>query len=118
MSEQLKEWYEGIDSQDVSPNGAIKIKVPVIDADSGEHVTADEPESVCDEPEETNDDPVVQRDKFNSLKAFMYSKRIQDVLVQIAGLVEPYEEDSEKREALIDKVRIMHKKLGEEIASL
>lgn len=114
---ELKEWYDGIDQQqDVAPNGLIKIKVPAIDADSGEQVIV-KPES-ADGGCESSDDPVVERDKHNSLKAFIYAKRIQDLLVRVAGLVEPYEEDSEERQKLVDKVRIMHQKLGEEIASL
>jgi len=122
MSEQLKEWYEGIEQKLVAPNGTIKLKVPVIDAESGQAVKAEEPgqDSTADGGFEgkKESDPVVEKDKHNSLKAFVYAKRMQDLLVRLAGLTEPYEEDSEQRQAIADKIKLMHKKLGEEIACL
>lgn len=116
MSKELREWYEGINEEDILPNGAISIKVPVVDADSGEHVTSDNLPQEQEPPK--SDDPVVEKDKHNSLKAFVCAKRIQDLLIRVAGLTSPYEEDSETRQAIVDKIKELHRELGEEIASL
>lgn len=116
----LKDWYEQLNEDDFLPNGAIKINAPVIDADSGERVVSAPPQVADDgtEMKPKSDDPVVDKDKDKSLKAFIYAKRMQDLLIKIAGLVEPYESDSEVRQALVDKLKYVHEKMGEEIASL
>jgi len=63
-------------------------------------------------------DPVVQKDKGNSLVAFVIAKKIQDILVRVAGLEEPYESDSEERQMMVDKLKKLYEKLGEHIGSL
>lgn len=119
---ELKEWYEGIDQNTIAPNGAIKIKVPVLDADNDNKpvvVTGGESNHpTANGGSEENKDPVVVKDKNSSLKAFVYAKKIQDLLVKAAGLDGPYDEDSEIRQALVDKIKLLYRKMGEEITCL
>lgn len=127
MKKELKEWYEEINESDILPNGVIKLRVPVLD-DEGSGVQLD-PNHIADggtEAPPNNDcmgsskpeDPVVEKDKGNSLKAFVCAKRIQDLLIQAASLAGPYEEDSETRQAIVDKIKSLHRELGEVLSQL
>jgi len=112
MEKNLKDWYKQINEEDILPNGVIKINVPVVDADVP--ITPEVDTTLI----KSNEDPVVSKDKGITLRAFVLAKQIQDSLVRLAGLVEPYESDSEERQKTSDHIKQLHRELGEEIASL
>jgi hypothetical protein len=114
MKDKLSDWYQQINEEDILPNGVIKINVPVVDADVP---VADVPTTMVP-PQEEKSDPVASKDKGISLRAFILAKQIQDSLVRLSGLVEPYEAESEERQKLSDSIKKLHRELGEEIACL
>ena len=120
MEENLIEWYNKLNEDE----GIAKITVPVMDTGDGkphgfppviEPETAEVPPVI--EPEKKVD-PVVSKDKQNALMSFVMVRRIQDLLVQVAGLSEPYETDSEERQEMVDSVKSLYIKLGDTIGKL
>ena len=110
-NENLVDWYQSLNEEE----GIAKITVPVLQPDNPPEGDAGEVEvPTITKPE----DPVVQKDKINSLGTFVMAKRIQDLLVRIAGLTDPYEQDSEERQGLVDKVKDLYIKLGDNIGKL
>lgn len=117
----LLEWYQEMAAGGISTPAASQITLPPV----GDSVTVSQTEiKVADDtdkvelPAPPNSDPVVIKDNNTSLRAFVYSKRIQDLLVRLAGLVEPYEKDSEERQKTVDEIKDFYKKLGEDVAKL
>ena len=112
--ESLLDWYKvGLNEDE----GITRMTIPVIP----NHMEV--PQGIEPEPEPEvvivkKEDPVVEKDKDTSLISFVMAKKIQDLLVRIAGLNEPYESDSEERQILVDKVKTIYTKLGENIGSL
>lgn len=113
MKDNLVDWYKKLNEED---EGIAKITVPVLQPD-GETPEMEKPHLPTPE-EPVVQDKVVAKDKDNSLVSFVMAKRIQDLLVRIAGLNEPYEADSEERQNLVDKVKDLYMKLGEKIGNL
>lgn len=99
---KLQEWYEEIDKENIDPNGTIQIRV-----------SSDDVEEI-----EKENDKVERKNKYNSLKAFFYARKIQDLLLELASLESPFSNESIERQDLVDKIRQIHSLLGEEIASL
>lgn len=118
--EYLREWYKSINENDISPSGMIKIKVPVLDADSGQQVSVNAVSSPDQENDQqgTKTDSVEAKSKDSALSSFVLAKRIQDLLLRTAGLNNPYNEDSEERQSILDKVRNLYRELGVNIAAL
>lgn len=115
MKQKLTDWYKQINEEDILPNGVIKINVPVIDTD----VPIAPVEEPSDETlEKPGDSSVVAKDKDASLRSFIIAKQIQDSLVRLAGLIEPYETDSEERQKISDHIKQLHRDLGEELSCL
>ena len=116
-AKSLKEWYGSINEEDMLPNGVIQLKLPVIDA-----VPEQEPEvqiQVSDqEVKKEISDPVVLKDREVSLKAFVLAKRIQDSLIKLSEMIDPYQSGSEERNKTSAYVKELYRELGEEIASL
>jgi len=117
--EDLLDWYQTLNEEEIA-----KITVPVLDAgDDHPHgfpPVLQEPEvepEIDIEPKKV-EDPVVEKDKDTSLVAFVMAKGMQDLLVRIAGLSEPYESDSEQRQAMVDKIKALYTSLGEHIGKL
>ena len=111
MKENILDWYKELNEDE----GIAKITVPVLQPDEAPAIERQEP----DVPVVVKvADPVVEKDKGNALMAFVMAKKIQDMLVRVAGLSEPYETDSEARQELTDSIKDLYKKLGESIASL
>lgn len=113
MEDNILDWYNQLNEEE---EGIAKITVPVLDAESESQVVDPLPpeENVPVKPL----DPVVEKDKGNALMAFVMAKKIQDMLVRVAGLSEPYETDSEARQEITSQIKELYKKLGENIASL
>lgn len=110
----LVDWYQSLNEED---EGIATLTVPVLQPDNEAPPEGDQGD--VEVPTITKpEDVVVQKDKVNSLGTFVMAKRIQDLLVRIAGLAEPYETDSEERQNLVDKVKDLYIKLGENIGKL
>lgn len=123
---ELLDWYKNLNEED---EGIAKITVPVVNVDTstdGEQINKTNTVDVDDDYEENdevtgkdhNQDGVVDKDKSNSLVSFIATRRIQDILVKLADLEEPYEKDSIERQELIDSAKGLYIKLGEYISSL
>jgi len=128
---ELLDWYNKLNEEN---EGIAKITVPVIDSGGAptDMDTTDDGEiinTVNKVPDDADykgnvavtgktDDDVVDKDKGNSLVSFVATRRIQDILVRLASLDEPYEADSVERQGLIDTVKSLYIKLGEYISSL
>lgn len=132
-SEKLTEWYKQINEEDILPNGAIRIKVPVLDTGNGRphgfppvlnHPTdggAEVPSDQCPDKEELDlGDPnkVETKDKINSMKVFFLTKQMQSLLVQVSGLLDPYGEDSIEKENLLDEIKNLYDNIGKIIPKL
>ena len=127
MSEEnyLKEWYAGINENDILPNGSVRLTVPVIDGNTGEQMNVHDQEEHQDQEEQhdhqeqqQSTDKVVIKGKDSALGSFVLAKRIQDLLLKTAGLNNPYDEDSEERQMILDKVKALYQELGENLAAL
>jgi len=121
--QDILDWYKSLNEDE----GTVDFTVPVPQSDisvlrPGTSSQVIEPEIEREKPDISvivkEVDPVVEKDKGNALMAFVIAKRIQDILVRVAGLSEPYETDSETRQELTDSIKDLYKKLGENIASL
>lgn len=115
MEEELLNWYNKMNEE---IEGSTKIIVPVITTDN-----EPKPETeICTDGESEvpaeKDDPVVTKDKQNALMSFVMTKRIQDLLVKVAALNEPYETNSEERQGIVDTVKELYIKLGDTIGKL
>ena len=116
MEENLIEWYNKLNEE---IEGIAKITVPVINTNVEPEVApADGGEEAPPVVEPEKVDPVVSKDKQNALMSFVMVKRIQDLLVRVAGLSEPYETDSEERQGMVDSVKSLYIKLGDTIGKL
>ena len=113
MSEknELLDWYQSINEDE----GIAKITVPVLQSVNQE-LPVEEPKEriLIVKPE----DKVVEKDKDISLSVFILTKRIQDLLLRLSSLDGPYDEESEKRQELSDKVKALYALLGEKIGEL
>jgi len=120
---ELLDWYNKLNEED---EGIAKITVPVLDIDTSSDGEVINKTNTVDDYEENdevtgkdhNQNGVVDRDKSNSLVSFVATRRIQDILVRLADLDEPYEKDSVERQELIDTAKGLYVKLGEYISSL
>jgi len=116
MEENILDWYKNLNEDEE----IAKITVPVLDTGSDETDEPDEPEieKVPDIESDKKVDTVVTKDRQNSLMSFVMIKRIQDLLVRIASLDEPYETDSEERQNMVDTVKNLYIELGDLIGKL
>ena len=120
----LLEWYDNFNAT-VTPNVTVAdppISLPptgnVVAVTQTDIVKTTDDADKVELPAAPNSDPVVIKDNNTSLRAFVFAKRIQDLLVKLAGLVEPYEKDSEERQKTVDEIKDFYKKLGEDMAKL
>jgi hypothetical protein len=119
---ELLDWYNKL-NEGIEGEGIAKITVPVLDTDDGKpHGFPPDVDTEEEKPpveiKIERPDPVEDKDKSNSLVSFVATRRIQDILVKLADLEDPYEKDSEERQGLVDSAKGLYIKLGEYISSL
>jgi hypothetical protein len=113
MSENLVSWYQKLNEEDILPNGAIKINVPVIDAEVSIAPEVDTISKI-----KSDNDPVVIKDKESVLRAFNLINIMQSYLTKLMSVSLPYETGSEERNNISLSIKELYGKLGEEINSL
>lgn len=124
--EILLEWYEEFKSA-VTPVNQEAGNQQAQDSNNIETIvvtTKEEPqESEESEEKETpepsnNDDSVILKDSQTSFKAYLYAKKVQELLTQFSVIDDPYQSNTMKREEIVSMLKNIQTKLGEEIAKL
>lgn len=120
LTSSLSTWYESLNEEDMLPNGAIKLHLPVLDTDV---VIAPKAEEwpVSDENisnTRSENDTVVIKDRQTAMRAFALVSSIQSYLTRIASISQPYESGSEERQKISTDIKELCGKLAEEVALL
>ncbi len=118
MNKNLIDWYQQLNEEDILPNGAIKLHLPVLNTDVVISKEVEEPVDNVLANIRAKDDPVVIKDKAAIMRSFDLIAIIQHHLTAMMIIPQPYEIGSEQRQNVSTLIKEAYTKLGEEIAIL